>query len=325
MKAWLVEQHSDAYDMRLADVETPSPEPGRSLLRVEAVALNFSDLLMMRGAFHVEAPLPFTPGREVAGTIADPAPGSRFQAGDRVACLIPFGGFAEHTLIEDAQAIALPASVPAADAATFPISTMTAHMALHHFGRLQAGESVLIHAAAGGVGLAAVQIAKAAGARVVAVAGGEARIAAARSAGADTVIDHRTEDWPQAVKQDGEGRGVNVVLDTMGGDVTAASQRCLRFGGRHLIIGFSLGAPGAVDLGALLGRGTQVIGVHWRHGPDAEAIDAAVADILALHASGALRPVLDRSFAFDAIPDAITAMAERRLIGKAVFEVSADG
>lgn len=323
MKAWLVEQHSDTYPMRLTDIDPPTPEPGRSVLRVDAVALNFSDLLMMRGAFHVEAPLPFTPGREVAGTIAEPAPGSRFRAGDRVACLIPFGGFADYALIEDAQAIALPESVPAADAATFPISTMTAHMALHHFGRLREGESVLIHAAAGGVGLAAVQIAKAAGARVVAVAGGEARVAAVRSAGADTVIDHRTEDWAAAVRRDGEGRGVNVVLDTMGGDVTPASQRCLRFGGRHLIVGFSLGSPGAVDLGALLGRGTQVIGVHWRHGPDAEAIEAAVADILALHEAGALRPVLDRSVAFDAIPAAVAAMADRRLIGKAVFDVAA--
>jgi NADPH2:quinone reductase len=321
MKAWLCDRFSDNLALRLAETPAPEPEPGRSRIRVEAAALNFSDLLLMRGAFHVKPPLPFSPGREIVGVIDAPAPGARFKAGDRVACLVPWGGFAQFALIDDAHAFAVPDDIPATAAATFPVSYTTAHMALHAFGHLQAGETVLIHAAAGGVGLAAVQLAKAAGARVIAVAGGAGRAAAVLAQGADRAIDHRAQDWVAAVREATSKNGADVILDSIGGEVTTGNMRCLAHGGRLLILGFSSGTPGAIPANLLLTRRGTAIGVHWRPGTDAAAVGRAVADLVALYRTGAVRPVIDGAYDFETLPDAIMALAERRLIGKVVVTI----
>lgn len=319
MKAWIVEDTRAEQPLRWSELPPPAPAPGQTLIRVEAAALNFSDLLMVRGRYQVRPPLPFTPGQEVAGTVIAAAPGGRLEPGQRVASKVMWGGFAEQVLVSETMAIAVPDGMNITAAAALPVVYPTAHIALLHHARLAAGETVLVHAAAGGVGLAAVEIVAAKGARVIACVGGAEKAAIAREHGAAAAIDYRDAGWPEQVKALTDGKGPDVVFDTVGGEITEQSLKCIAWGGRLLIVGFSSGAIPAIPGNRLLLRNASAIGVYWSHERDAALVEATVADLLALHAVGKIRPCVDTRFTLAQLPEALASLQSRRSTGKIVL------
>jgi NADPH2:quinone reductase len=321
MKAWIVEDTRAETPLRWAELPPPAAAPGHALVRVEAAALNFSDLLMVRGKYQVRPPRPFTPGQEVAGTVIAAAPGGRFTPGQRIASKVVWGGFAEQALVSEAMAIAVPDGMGIAEAAALPVVYPTAHIALLHHARMAPGETVLVHAAAGGVGLAAVEIAAAKGARVIACVGGAEKAAIARAHGAAEAIDYRAAGWPERVKALTAGSGADIVFDSVGGAVTEQSLKCIAWGGRLLIVGFSSGEIPAIAGNRLLLRNAAAIGVYWSHERDAALVAATVADLLALHAAGKIRPRVDTRFALAELPEALEALQARQSTGKIVLRV----
>lgn len=319
MKAWIVEDTRAAAPLLWTDAPPPAPAPGMALVRVEAAALNFSDLLMVRGKYQVRPPLPFTPGQEVAGTVISAAPGGRLKAGQRIASKVVWGGFAEQALVSEAMAIPVPMGMDIAAAAALPVVYPTAHIALLHHARLAPGEWVLVHAAAGGVGLAAVEIAAAKGARAIACVGGAEKAALAREHGAVAAVDYREAGWPERVKEITGGSGPDIVFDSVGGDITEQSLKCIAWGGRLLIVGFSSGTIPAIPGNRLLLRNAAAIGVYWSHERDAALVEATVNDLLALHAAGKIRPHVDTRFTLAQLPEALEALQTRRSTGKIVL------
>ncbi|MCW5772873.1 MAG: NADPH:quinone oxidoreductase family protein [Rhodospirillaceae bacterium] len=319
MKAWIVENTKAEKPLRGGEAPAPEPAPGRTLIRVEAAALNFSDLLMVRGRYQIRPPLPFTPGQEVAGTVIAAAPGGRFAPGQRLASKVVWGGFAEQALVDDAMAIAVPEGMSLAEAAALPVVYTTAHIALLEHGRLRAGETVLVHAAAGGVGLAAVEIAAAKGARVIATVGGSAKAPIPKARGAAAVLDYDREGWADEVKALTGGNGADVIFDSVGGAVTEQSLRCLAWRGRLLVVGFSSGTIPALPANRLLLRNASAIGVYWSHEHDAALIEATVRDLFALHAAGKIRPLVDTRWRLDELPAALAALQSRQSAGKIVL------
>jgi NADPH:quinone reductase len=324
MKAWIVEDTHANMPLRWAEAPAPAAAAGHALIRVEAAALNFSDLLMVRGKYQVRPPLPFTPGQEVAGTVTAAAPGARFRPGQRVASKVVWGGFAEQALVSEKMAIAVPDGMSIAAAAALPVVYPTAHIALLHHAHLAPGETVLVHAAAGGVGLAAVEIAAAKGARVIACVGGAEKAAIAREHGAAEAVDYREAGWPEHVRKITGGGGPDVVFDSVGGEITEQSLKCIAWGGRLLIVGFSSGAIPAIPGNRLLLRNAAAIGVYWSHERDAALVEATVADLLALHAAGSIRPRVDTRFTLAQLPAALEALQSRKSTGKIVLRAGED-
>ena len=317
MKAWSMAAHGGPE--RLALIEQPAPEPKRGELRVRvaAAALNFSDLLMLRGEYQVRPPLPFIPGQEIAGVVD--ASGGVYREGERIASKVLWGGFAEQALVREEMAMRLPQSVEFADGATLPVVWPTAWIALFERARLQPGETVLIHAAAGGIGLAAVQLARAAGARVIAAVGSQAKFELCRAYGAHETIDYASATWVPRVMELTSGRGAEVIFDSVGGDVGEASLKCLARGGRLLIVGFASGRIQALRANRLLLKNASALGVYWSHEDDRELLERCFADLWQRHASGVLRFAAERKYRFDELPQALADLAERRVTGKAVL------
>ncbi len=246
MRAWQVHQFGELRDvLALADdVPDPEPGPGQVFVRVLAAPANFPDVLMCQGTYQVKPPLPFTPGVELCGEVVALGPGvTGLAPGQRVVgvAAMPAGAFGEVAIMDAAGAFPAPERFDDAEAAAFYISYQTGWFGLHRRARLAAGETLLVHAAAGGVGSAAVQLGKAAGARVIGVVGGEEKASAARALGADVVVDRYTEDFVPVVKEVTEGRGADVIYDPVGGDAYDRSTKCVAFEGRILVIGFAGG------------------------------------------------------------------------------------
>ena len=321
MKAWRISDWGEPETMAIADVPEPEPAAGQSLVEVEAAALNFSDLLMIRGAYQVRPDLPFTPGQEVAGTVVRPAPGSAFKAGDRIASKVFWGGFAERVAVPDEMMIAIPGDMPAAEAAALPVVYTTAWIALHHRAGLQKGETVLVHAAAGGVGHAAVQIAAAAGARVLATAGGPEKLALARAAGAADAVDYHSEDWVEAIRQQTGGAGADVIFDPVGGTIATQSLRCIAWGGRLLIVGFASGDIPELSAARLLIKNASALGVYWSHDRDLPLVNRVTAAILDLYADGKIKPLVGARYPFEQAPAALADLDRRRTTGKVILEI----
>lgn len=250
--------------MRLDDIPEPEVERGQLLVRVRAAALCFPDLLMCRGQYQVRPPLPFTLGVEAAGeVVAVGAEVDAFAVGDRVLGMPVTGGLAEFALFNAAATFASPDGLDDDGAAALHMNYQTAHFALHHRAGLRKGETVLVHAAAGGVGSAAVQLAKAAEARVVAVVGGPAKAAVARQLGADAVVDRHAEDFVTAVKDATGGAGADVVIDPVGGEAFTRSTKCVAFEGRIVVIGFTGGSFAQAATNHVLIKNYAVLGLHW--------------------------------------------------------------
>jgi NADPH2:quinone reductase len=257
VKVWRYHQHGEPADvLAIEDVDNPRPGPDQALVQVAACALNFPEVLQIRGDYQVSAPLPHTPGSEIAGT--------DLATGRRVACVNMGGGLASLAVVTPDHCLPVPASMTDAQAAALPINYLTTHHALVERASLRPGETILVHAAAGGVGSAAVQIAHALGATVIATAGGPGKTAVVRDLlGVELVIDYRAEDLRDAVLDATGGRGVDVVYDPVGGDVFDVSRRLVAFAGRYLVIGFAGGRIPEVAANHILLKGYSLVGVHW--------------------------------------------------------------
>jgi NADPH2:quinone reductase len=257
MQAWQVHENGEPSEvMRLQEVERPTPGDGQVLLRVRAANINFPDVLMCRGHYQVRPPLPFTPGVEICGETGD---GRRVIANP----VLPHGGFAEYAVADAAALLPAPDALDDAEAAALHIGYQTGWFGLHRRAALQSGETLLVHAAAGGVGSAAVQLGKAAGARVIGVVGGADKVAVAREQGCDVVIDRRAEDVVAAVKEATGGRGADVIYDPVGGEAYTQSTKVVAFEGRIVVVGFASGTIPSPALNHALVKNYSILGLHW--------------------------------------------------------------
>jgi NADPH2:quinone reductase len=257
MQAWQVHQNGEpAEAMRLQEVDRPTPGDGQVLLKVRAANINFPDALMCRGHYQVRPPLPFTPGVEICGETED---GRRVIATPA----LPHGGFAEYAVADAAALLPAPDALDDAEAAALHIGYQTGWFGLHRRARLEAGETLLVHAAAGGVGSAAVQLGKAAGATVIGVVGGADKAAVARELGCDVVIDRRSEDVIGAVKEATGGRGADVIYDPVGGEAYTQSTKVVAFEGRIVVVGFASGSIPSAALNHALVKNYAILGLHW--------------------------------------------------------------
>jgi NADPH2:quinone reductase len=321
MKAWVVEAITERGDMRLMDVPPLVPGPGQYVVGVEAAGLNFLDALMLRGLYQTKPKLPFTPGVEIVGRVLIAGDGAPLPAGTRVSASTQ-GGYAEQALAGP-DASAIPDDLPAADAvALFGIVYPTSYYGLHDRGGLAAGQTVLVHAGAGGVGSAAVQVAVAAGARVIATAGGAAKVAMCRELGAELAIDYGAEDWVEMVRSHTKGRGVDLVYDPVGGEVGEKSLRCLAWHGRYLVVGFAAGPIPALAANRLLLKEASAVGVYWGGavGRDAALGVRIRAAVLALYRAGKIKPLIKGRFPLGRADEALASLAGRGSVGKVVIE-----
>lgn len=306
--------------------ELPPPPLSRDGVRiaVQAAGVNFADTLIIKGGYQVKPPLPFTPGFEVAGEVLEYGPAvTGFRPGDPVLAVMSHGGFAEQVVAPAANVYPLPADVDAVIAAGFIVAYGTSHLGLKHRAGLRAGETLVVHGAAGGVGLTAVEVGRNLGATVIATAGGADKLAVAADHGAHHGIDYKREDIRERVKALTDGRGADVIYDPVGGSVFDASLRAIAPGGRILAVGFASGTVPQIPANILLVKNVTVIGYSW--GPfrtlAPEVMDASVAELLEWLAAGRIRPHVSRTYPLEAAAEALQALLERRSTGKVVLTV----
>ncbi|MEU8511657.1 NADPH:quinone oxidoreductase family protein [Kitasatospora sp. NPDC048722] len=319
MRAWQVGELGEPLGvMKLVeDVPRPVAGPGQLLVRVRAAAVNFPDALMVRGQYQVRPPLPFTPGVELCGEVVAGA-----RRGERLigTPVLPHGAFAEYALLDAAAAFPAPEALDDAEASALHIGYQTAWFALHRRARLRAGETLLVHAAAGGVGSAAVQLGRAAGAQVIAVVGGPAKAEAARALGADVVVDRTTEDFVAVVKQATDGRGADVVFDPVGGDAFTGSTKCIAFEGRIVVVGFAAGQIPAPALNHALVKNYAILGLHWglynTHAP--QTVQAAHEELTELTKTGVVRPLVSARLPLASAAEAVQRVADGLSVGRLV-------
>ena len=329
MRAWRVSELGEPRDvMSCLEVAVPEPGHGQLLVRVLGAAANFPDVLMCRGLYQVKPPLPFTPGVELCGEVSALGPGATgFAVGDRVigASVLPSGGFAELALMDTATTFPAPVGLDDAEASAFYSGYQTGWFGLHRRANLQPGETLLVHAAAGGVGSAAVQLGKAAGARVIGVVGGSEKAEVARRLGADVVVDRHTEDFVEVVREVTGGRGADVIYDPVGGDAYQRSTKCIAFEGRILVVGFAGGQIQSAALNHVLVKNYSIVGLHWGlYTTKAPALVRRCHDELsALVADGRARPLVSERLALDAVADGLQRLADGTTVGRVAYVADA--
>ncbi|MCB1017078.1 MAG: NADPH:quinone oxidoreductase family protein [Acidimicrobiales bacterium] len=325
MRAWRVHEHGAPADVLVLEdgLAEPVPGPGQVRVAVEACALNFADSLLCDGTYQEHPPLPFTPGLEVCGRVEAAGEGAGALLGARVVALtsLPHGGLATHALAAEHDVFAIPEALGAAEAAALPVAYQTGWFALHHRARLRPGETVLVHAGAGGVGSAAIELAVAAGARVVATAGGPEKVARCRALGAHVAVDYRAEDFVAAVREFTDGRGADVIYDSVGGDTFDRSRRCIAWEGRLLVIGFAGGRPADAPTNHVLVKNYSVVGVHWGgyRTRDPELVQRCHAELVALWEQGRIHPLVSAERPLADAADALAALTGRSTTGKVVL------
>ncbi|WCO68457.1 NADPH:quinone oxidoreductase family protein [Iamia majanohamensis] len=320
MQAALVTRLDGPVAVEVADVDAPEAG-GRVLIDVAAAGVTYPDVLLTRGEYQMKPTPPFVPGSEVAGTVRSAPEGSGFAAGDRVAALCGIGGFAEVAAAGADSVFPLPDDVSFAEGAALPVNHLTAELALGRRGRVQAGETVLVHGAAGGVGAAAVQVAKVLGARVLAVTSTEEKAALARRLGADETLP--VDGFKDAARELTDGRGVDVVVDPVGGDRFTDSLRSLAREGRLLVLGFVGGEIPTVKVNRLLLANTSVVGVAWGELVMATPglLQEQWARLLPHLEAGALRPAVGATHPLADAGAALARLDERRALGNVVLTV----
>lgn len=324
MKAWRVHELGEPIDvLTLDDVPDPRPGPGQLVVRVLGAAANFPDVLMCRGQYQVRPELPFTPGVELCGEVVQLGEGvTRVAVGQRVigTTVLPHGGFAELALMDQASTFPAPDALDDAQAASLHIGYQTGWFGLHRRAALQAGETLLVHAAAGGVGSAAVQLGKAAGARVIGVVGGPQKAAFARQLGADVVVDRHNEDFVPVVKAETDGRGADVVYDPVGGPTYQRSTRCVAFEGRIVVVGFAGGEIQSAALNHALVKNYSILGLHWGlyNRFDPAAVRACHDELTRLATAGAVRPLVSERLSLDEVRDGVQRLADGHTAGRVV-------
>ena len=322
MKCWQVEKFCEPNEMVFADVARPEPGPGEVRIRVHAAGLNFFDVLQIQGKYQVKPSFPFTPGAEVAGVVDAAGPGvDSFAPGDRVLCNTSLGGYAEYAVGRVEKTFAIPEAMKFTEAAALLIIYQTSYFALDGRAKLRAGEWLLVHAGASGVGMAAIQLGVASGAHVIATAGSEKKLEFCRQQGAGHAINYREASWVEQVKQITGGRGADVIYDPVGGDVFDLSTKCIAPGGRLLVVGFASGRIPSIAANRLLLKNMSAVGVFWGRQvtEGANYLADTQRELFRLYDQGKIRPVVSEAYPLGDAPRALGDIAGRRVVGKAVL------
>jgi len=325
MNTWQVTQLGNPQDaLSLVDSTKPVPKAGEVLIKVEAIALNFFDILQCQGKYQEKHPLPFTPGAEISGIIEEFGDEINFSVGQRVLATphLPKGGFSEYVVVAEKSVYPIPDSLSFNEAAALFITYQTAYYALHRNAHLLAGETLLVHAGSGGVGSAAIQLGKAAGATVIATAGSDEKIQVCKQLGADYVINYRSDDFVQIVKGITDGKGADVIFDPVGGDTFDRSRKCIAFEGRILVIGFAGGRIADAPTNHALIKNYSIVGVHFglfRNLMPKEVMKAHL-ELMDLYKKGMISPLIYKEFSFGKIPDALDLLADRKTWGKLIVK-----
>jgi NADPH:quinone reductase len=322
MKAVLAKGFGPPEQLRLEEVPPRRAGAGEVVIRVKACGVNFFDVLIVQGKYQTGPPLPFSPGGEVAGVISEVGEGvAALKKGMRVLAFTGHGGYAEELTADAASVVALPEQLDFVTAAAFPITYATSYHALKDRGQLRSGETLLVLGAAGGVGLAAVEIGKIIGARVLACASSEEKLALAREHGADALINYGTSDLRARIREETAGKGVDVVYDPVGGAYAEPALRSLAAGGRYLVIGFASGEIPKIALNLLLLKMVSMVGVFWGAFAKAQpACNAAnLTELLGWCVQGRLRPHVSGTFPLERYGAALDAVVQRRVLGKVVL------
>jgi len=324
MKAVLCHEFGPPESLRLEEVDAPSAGPGEVLVDVHASALNFPDVLMIAGKYQSQPPFPFAPGGEIAGVVAATGEGvSRFEVGDRVFGGIGVGGFAEQVAVREAALRPMPERMSFEQASGISTTYGTSYYALKQRGRLAAGETLLVLGAGGGVGLSAVELGKAMGARVIAAASSADKLEAARAAGADELIDYSDGEFKDKVKALTNGRGADVIYDPVGGSLFDQCLRCINWDGRILVIGFAAGDIPKAPINLLLLKSSSLVGVFFGAWTAREPAAAAqnFEEILGFFEAGRIDPLVGRVFPLEQYAEALRCLSERQAIGKVVVKL----
>ena len=322
MHAWLCENPVGVDAVTWKEMPTPVPGAGEVLLEIKAASLNFPDILIVQNKYQMKPPLPFVPGSEYAGVVQALGAGvTHLKVGQSVACLSGTGGFATHTLAPAERCMPLPPGFSFVDAAAFIMTYATSHHALADRAQLKAGETVLVLGAAGGVGTAAIQIAKAMGAKVIAAASSDEKCALCKSIGADSTINYAKENLRDALKALTGGNGPDVIYDPVGGDFAEPAFRSIAWRGRYLVVGFAAGPIPALPFNLALLKGASIVGVFWgdyaRREPKANA--AMMADLAQWYGQGKIKPVIDSTMPMAELKAAYAHMGSRGVKGKLVM------
>ena len=326
MRAWTVESLGEPVQvLRLSSsAQRPSPAAGQLLVRVLAAPANFPDALMCRGTYQVKPDLPFTPGVELCGIVEAAGPGvTGFSAGDRVvgSSVLPAGAFAEYALMAEGSTFPAAASLDDAQAASLYLGYQTSWFALHRRAGLREGEWLLVHAAAGGVGSSAVQLGRAAGARVIAVVGGPEKARYAQQLGADVVVDRLSQDFVSVVNDVTGGHGADVIYDPVGGDTYQRSTKCVAFEGRIVVICFAGGEIQQARLNHALVKNYSIVGLHWGlyRARDPRAVAACQAELTRLADAGTLLPLVSRRVGIEEVAASVQLLADGRTVGRIAY------
>lgn len=321
MKALICHAFGPIDQLRVKDVPDLVPGPGEVVLRVRAAGVNFPDALIVQNLYQFKPTPPFSPGGESAGEVLAVGEGvTRFKVGDAAIALTIWGGFAEQVRVREDQLFALPQGMPYEVAGALLLTYGTCLHALRDRAQLQAGQTVLVLGAAGGIGTATIELAKSMGARVIAAASTAEKLALCRSLGADECINYREQNLRDELKRLTDGQGVDVVMDPVGGDLAELALRSMAWRGRYLVVGFADGQIPRLPLNLVLLKGCAIVGVFWgdfiRREPAAAAQD--LQDLVALYREERIQPLISGRFSLQDAPQAIAALAERRAQGKLI-------
>jgi len=320
MRAVMCRAWGEVESLKVEDLAPPRPARGQVLIDVKATGVNYADAIMVAGNYQTKPTFPFSPGLETAGVVAEVGEGvTRFSRGDRVMAIVAYGGFAEKAVADDAETFAIPAGMPFDEAGAFPIAYISSYVALRWQGRLEPGETLLVLGAAGGVGLTAVEIGKAMGARVIAGASTAEKLAAARERGADDTVNYATENLTERVMALTNGKGADVCFDPVGGPLFDAALSALGWGGRILLVGFVGGVP-QIPANRLLVKHRAALGSSLRyfrwHAPD--KLQRSVDELMRWYGEGRLRPLISHRMPLERTVEAIRLLTGRKAHGKIV-------
>ena len=318
MHAWRGHAFGPPESLRWEEVADPPLVDGQVRLAIKASAVNFPDVLFTAGTYQIKPTPPFVPGFEVSGVVVESRePG--VPVGARIAATLEgSGGYATHAIAPASNVWLLPEGMSFEDAAAITVTYQTGWFALHRRAALQASETLLVHAGAGGVGSAAIQLGKAAGARVIATAGGDRKVGICRQLGADLAIDYERDDFVAVVKEATQGRGADVIFDPVGGDVFDRSTKCIAFEGRLVVIGFTSGRIPVARTNHLLVKNYSVVGLHWGlyRTMDPQAMRDAQRELYRLHGEGKVKPLISERLPLGDGPAAMAKVAARGSVGK---------
>jgi len=324
MKAYVCREFGPVDSHKVEEIEDPRAEAGQVIVDVKAAGVSFPDVLIIQGKYQFQPPFPFSPGGEIAGIISEVGEGVvDWKIGDRVIAMTGNGGIAEKVLAFEMTLMPLPDSMDFKDGAAFPLNYGTTYYALKQRGQLQAGETLLVTGAGGGVGTTAIEIGKAMGARVIAAASSDEKLEIAKNLGADEIINYSDGELKEKVKALTGGLGADVIYDPIGGDIFMQCMRCINWKGRVLVIGFASGPIPEVPTNLALLKGCSIVGVFWGRftGAEPEENSQNFDELFALHAEGKLKPQITKSYSLDDAAEAIASLENRKATGKVVIEM----